>query len=180
VETGSEGYRIAENACPNCGAKLPEAAPRGFCPACLFGCGLYGETQDSGPALSGPKAATETIGFVAPSDDGGATIAPGGRFGDYELLAEIVRGAMGIVYKARQRSINRIVALKMIRSERFAPDTRDAGCHRGCLESSVLPMIDVRCTPQNSFIMISTRASGPKSFHLFWSDIAFIAKSWSS
>jgi WD40 repeat protein len=68
---------------------------------------LFLDDQGRIAALADPLRAT------GPHPSGPAP-GPLASFGDYEVLGELARGGMGVVYKARQRSLNRVVALKVI------------------------------------------------------------------
>jgi serine/threonine-protein kinase len=80
--------------------------------------------QDQFDSLVAPLRTPEPASVSGPTEPHGpppqGTAFTVRAFGDYEVLEEVARGGMGVVYKARQVSLNRTVALKMILKGEFA------------------------------------------------------------
>jgi serine/threonine protein kinase len=121
--TDSVNEAASESTCPRCGAEIDASVASGICPSCLLKQAALGTGADSIPATPWTPPSVEEIG---------------NEFEQLEIMELIGHGGMGAVYKARQKSLGRLVALKILAPQHADnPDFADRFSREGKILAEV-------------------------------------------
>jgi TolB-like protein/tRNA A-37 threonylcarbamoyl transferase component Bud32/Flp pilus assembly protein TadD len=154
VISGSARLRKEPVACPEC--RSTSRVARGLCLSCLLDSGLSPDTDN-----------TETLEDVLAEID---VRDADWRLGNYQILEQIGRGGMGVIYRARQRHSRRIVALKRILSyhadsqETLARFRREAQAVASLDHPNILPIYEVG-ESEDGFPFFSMKFASGGSLH---------------
>jgi TolB-like protein/Tfp pilus assembly protein PilF/tRNA A-37 threonylcarbamoyl transferase component Bud32 len=147
--------------CPQCGSG--SRVKRGLCLGCLLSRGLPEETSIP-TTQNGEFPTGETLEDVLGEID---VRDANWRLGNYQILEEVGRGGMGVIYRARQRHSRRIVALKRVLAyhadsqETLARFRREAEAAAHLDHPNILPIYEVgQCEDELPFFSMKFAAGG--------------------